>query len=161
MAEVGSPRLRVVLGATLAILVHGAGLLALRPAGALPAVDAVAEARAARAALLRTAEGDVASGRATLGETLVRLEWLDRVEQDRHGDVAERERALLLYRALPSRRTGPPPATSACIRASRTRSREAGATASRSPRSRSRSRTTRGEGRAPRSGCTRTTSRPR
>jgi len=100
MAEVGSPRLRVVLGATLAILVHGAGLLALRPAAALPAVDAVAEARAARAALPRTAEGDVASGRATLGETLVSLEWLDRVEEDRHGDLAERDSALLIYRAL-------------------------------------------------------------
>ena len=100
MAEVGSPRARVLLGAGIAILAHGGVLLALRPAAALPAVDPVAAARAERSALLRTAEGDVATGRATLGETLVRLEWLDRVEEDGHAAPAEREAALGVYRAL-------------------------------------------------------------
>ncbi len=100
MAEIGSPRARVLLGASIAILVHGAVLLALRPAAALPAADPVAAARAERAALLRTAEGDVVAGRATLGETLVRLQWLDRVEEDGRAEPAEREAALGVYRAL-------------------------------------------------------------
>jgi hypothetical protein len=67
-----------------------------------------ASARAERLVLLRTAEGDVATGRVTLGETLVRLGWLERVEEAAPDDdaaggsaeIAERERALATYRVM-------------------------------------------------------------
>jgi hypothetical protein len=105
MAEVASPRARVLVGVALAVLVHGGVLVALRPAAAHPSAFDVtvaqrAAVRAERAALLRTAEADVAAGRATLGETLIRLGWLDRVEEEISVDAAERDRALAAYGSM-------------------------------------------------------------
>lgn len=100
-----SPRLRVLVGALVALSVHAPVLVALRPAGAEDAAAARAAVRAERITILRTAEEDVASGRATLGETLIRLGWLDRAEEHAvdpavPADPADRERALAAYRAM-------------------------------------------------------------
>jgi hypothetical protein len=107
--RVVSARTRILGGALVALGLHACVVVALRPARAEPATRSAAArrvaARAERLALLRTAEEDVATGRATLGETLVRLGWLDRVEEA-EGDEASREelderaRALTTYRTM-------------------------------------------------------------
>ncbi len=56
-------------------------------------------ARREHAQLLATAEADVTAGRATFGETLVRLGFLERAMED-GVDPSERDRALALYRSL-------------------------------------------------------------
>ncbi|MBX3187769.1 MAG: hypothetical protein KF819_12170 [Labilithrix sp.] len=86
----------------MALLVHATALLAARPTkieAEDPSVRREA-VRRERAAILRTVEGDVASGRTTLGEALVRLGWLDHAEEDLALDSAERERAIATYRAM-------------------------------------------------------------
>ncbi len=103
MAEVPSPRARaLVVGIAIALVAHGAILVALRPAAAAadPAAAQRAAARLERAAILRSAEPDIAAGRATLGDTLIRLGWLDRVEEDVSADPVDRDRALAAYRKL-------------------------------------------------------------
>ena len=101
-----SARARIVVGALVAVLVHAPVLAALAPAGATErsAAETAASRRAAarneRAALLRTAEADVASRRVTLGETLIRLGWLDGVEEESPLERADLERALAAYRAM-------------------------------------------------------------
>jgi len=109
---------RILVGAAVALLVHAPIFVALRPAGAQERAAAEDRAsrrlavRAERAALLRTAEPDLLAGRATLGETLVRLGSLDHTEEllaDRQepreaADPRElerdRDRALATYRAM-------------------------------------------------------------
>jgi hypothetical protein len=109
--KAASARTRILGGVAVALAVHACVVVALRPARAersavMSAMDRRAAARTERLALLRSAEGDVATGRVTLGETIVRLGWLDRVEEaedDGAGsssEVAERERALAEYRAM-------------------------------------------------------------
>jgi len=73
-------------GVAVALGVHAVAGVALRPARAqeTPVASAAsrrAAARAERLALSRTAEADVAAGRVTLGETIIRLGWLDHVEE--------------------------------------------------------------------------------
>lgn len=110
--ELGSsPRIRAVVGAVVAMLIHAPLVAALRPALAHPppAVDPGAlrvSLRAERAALQRTVEADVGAGRMTLGEALVRLGWLDHAEEGLAAsppltpEPAERERALAAYHAM-------------------------------------------------------------
>jgi hypothetical protein len=50
--------------------------------------------------LLHTAEADVASKRVTLGETIIRLGWLDGVEEESKLDRADLEEALVAYRTM-------------------------------------------------------------
>ncbi|MBS2019269.1 MAG: hypothetical protein JST00_40775 [Deltaproteobacteria bacterium] len=93
-----------------AALVHGLALAAV-PA-ATPADAAAKEARARdevradarreRSAILRGAEAEIAAGKTTLGETILRLGHVDRVEESGERTLAahDRERALLLYREM-------------------------------------------------------------
>jgi hypothetical protein len=105
-----SARTRVLAGAAVALFIHASGLVALRAhargTGERSADDAEArraDARRERAALLRTAEADLAAGRVTLGETLIALGWIDGIEESTTGsppDPADRARALATYRVL-------------------------------------------------------------
>lgn len=110
-----SSRARLLAGAAFAVVVHASILGAVRaqargtsdadrgelaPGAIAARKDA---ARRERAALLRTAEADVAARRVTLGETLIALGWLDHLEESSARDVAEpaeRAFALSTYRAL-------------------------------------------------------------
>lgn len=100
---------RVLTGLLVAAVLHAPVLVALKPARAhpsigVPAADPAgvrAHARSERAALLRTAESDVTTRRATLGETLLRLGLLDRVEESGvMADPADGERAVGAYRRM-------------------------------------------------------------
>jgi hypothetical protein len=96
---------RVLVGAIVALLIHVPVFVALRPAGArerrAEAAAVRASLRAERAALLRTAEADLTTGRRTLGETLIRLGWLDHAEDaPAETTPAERDRAVATYRAM-------------------------------------------------------------
>jgi len=121
-------RRRIARGFAVAVLVHAPLLVALaasrppRPPGspgspgasspgAVAAAVAIetpaaavarrAAARAERERVLATAEADLLAGRVTFGETLIRLGWADRAEEDAAPpDPADRERALAAYHAM-------------------------------------------------------------
>lgn len=120
-------RRRIARGLAVAVLVHAPLLLALstsrapgapgspgspsssrsaragerEPETPAAAVARRAAARADREATLRTAEADLAAGRVTFGELLLRLGWDDRAEEDPvPPDPADRERAVAAYRAM-------------------------------------------------------------
>lgn len=107
-----SARVRAVGAALVALVLHVPVVAAVRPARAQARAPVVeprvvrASLRAERAALLRTAEADVASGRMPLGETMIRLGWLDRADEGLAAsppvlpEAADRERALAAYRGM-------------------------------------------------------------
>lgn len=92
-------------------VVHAALLLAIAGRAARPAhaadedrthTQAKAAARLERGAILRSAESEIAAGRTTLGEIIIRLGAVDRIEETGEADDATRDRdhSLTIYRAM-------------------------------------------------------------
>lgn len=91
-----------VLHALLLLAIAGRGVPARAAADDPSHLRAKATARLERSAILRSAESEIAAGRTTLGETIIRLGAIDRIEETGEADEAtlDRDRSLAIYRAM-------------------------------------------------------------